>query len=123
LGGGLREDYLKRADLLLTLKRFDAARQDYTRAELFKQREDYDRWRTPPGLNGIAIDLQTLDAQAGQVKAWVKPPENDTNRDPQPTHFTIDCAHHTVQTGDRSYEPAPGSYAESVRDFFCGAPR
>jgi hypothetical protein len=120
LDAGLRETYLKRADVLLTLKRFDAARLDYARAELFKERQDDDRWRTPPSLNGIGVDLKTLDAQPKPVRAWVRPPENASHSDPQPIHYLIDCTRHTVQPGDRSgsFEPIPGSYDETVRDFF-----
>jgi hypothetical protein len=122
LDGGLRDIYLKRADVLLALKRFDAARQDYSRAELFKERQEDDRWRTPPGLNGIAVDLRTLEADAAQVKVWVRPPKDDKQtNDPQPNRFSLDCELHTVQMGEKggAHEPIPGSYAETVRDYFC----
>lgn len=123
LDAGLNEAYLKRADVLLDLKRFDAARRDYARAELFKERHDDDRWRTPPGLNGVGVDLKTLEAEnPPQINVWMKPPEKDNQpSDSEPTRFSLDCRRHTVQMGDKTtvFEPKPGTYTEVVRDFFC----
>jgi tetratricopeptide (TPR) repeat protein len=117
LDAGIKDTYLKRADVLLALKRFDAARRDYNRAELFKEHQDDDRWRTPPGLSGAAVDLRTLDVQPQLVKGWLKP--NDSTA---PFHITVDCARRTVQPADRAtaFEPIPGTFYETVRDFFCG---
>jgi tetratricopeptide (TPR) repeat protein len=124
MDGGTRDTYLKRADVLLALKRFDAARRDYARAELFKERQEGDRWRTPPNFHGMALDVKTLEtADQSHVKAWVKLAEDDKQpEEPQPTRFTLDCRTHTVQMGARpEFEPGPGTYAEAVSDFFCSA--
>jgi len=123
LTGFLPEAYLKRADILLALKNFSAARTDYVRSQRFKKEQGDDRWRTPPGLQKLAIDLQTLDAHdPANVKVWVKPADGDNQiAEAPPTEFVIDCAHRTVQAGNERtvIEPAPGSSAEAVRDFFC----
>ncbi len=121
----LPEAYLKRADTLLALKRFSAARADYYRTRLFANRQDDERWRTPSGLHGMAVDLQTLETKNSRVNVWVKLPENsDQSIEQQPTRFAVDCQLHTIQMGDRSsaaFDPTPGSYAEVVRDFFCAS--
>lgn len=123
MDGELPEAYLKRADVLLALKRFDDARRDYERAELFKERQEGDRWRTPPNFSGMSLDVKTLETENPlQLKAWVKPPEDDKTPDPEPTRFTINCKAHTAQMGQRpAFEPNPGTYAEAVSDFFCSS--
>jgi len=123
LTGLLPEAYLKRADVFLALKNFSAAHTDYVRSQRFAKRENEERWRTPPGLQRLAADVQTLDAHDGaNVRVWVKPTDNDNQpTDATPTEFVLDCNHRTVQIGSgrSAFEPAPGSSAEVVRDYFC----
>ncbi len=123
LTGLLPEAYLKRADVLLALKSFAAAHTDYVRSQRFAEHENNDRWRTPPGLQKLAVDVQTLDAHdAANIRVWVKPTDGDNQpTDALPAEFVLNCNHRTVQVGgERSaFEPAPGSSAEMVRDYFC----
>lgn len=125
LTGFLPEAYLKRADVLLALKKFSAARTDYMRSQLFKKEETDNRWRVLPGLQKLAIDVQTLDAHdPANVKVWLKPGQEDRSiTEASPTEFVIDCTRRTVQIGNaRSpIEPPPGTSAEAVRDFFCSS--
>ena len=127
LNGFLPEAYLKRADVQLALKNFSAAHTDYVRSQLFAKHENEERWRVPPGLQALAVDVKTLDAHdAANVRVWGKPIDSDNQAtDAPPTEFVLDCNHRTVQTGNghSAFEPAPGSSAETVRDYFCATPR
>jgi hypothetical protein len=126
LSGFLPEAYLKRADVEIALKNFSAAHSDYVRSQLFAKHENEERWRVPPGLQALAVDVKTLDAHdAANVRVWVKPTDSDNQpTDVPPTEFVLDCNHRTVQTGNghAAFEPAPGSSAETVRDYFCATP-
>jgi tetratricopeptide (TPR) repeat protein len=126
LNGFLPDAYLKRADVELALKNFSAAHSDYVRSQLFAKHENEERWRVPPGLQALAVDVKTLDAHdAANVRVWVKPADNDGQpTDVPPTEFVLDCNHRTVQTSNShaAFEPAPGSPAETVRDYFCATP-
>lgn len=123
----LPEAYLKRADVLLALKNFAAAHADYMRSQLFAHNGNEDRWRTPAGLKELAIDVQTLDTHdMANIRVWVKLNDKDNQTtDVTATQFVLDCNRRTVQVvGDHTgFEPAPGSPAEIVRDFFCSSPR
>ncbi len=121
--------YLKRADVLLTLKQYHAANADYMRAQKLdtSSMKDIWRWRTPPGLKGLAIDLQSLQAtDPKKVSVWVRNAAEDGTWDGQdPVEYLIDC--HTLKVQASSVpsqprawqDPIPGSQSETIRDFFC----
>ncbi len=125
LSAFLPEAYLKRADILLALKRFSAAQDDLHRATRFPDQHAQMRWRTPPGLENSRIDLQTLETQnPAAMKVWARPGTDDSApADDSPSQFAINCRDRTVQMLPNGVlaEPTPGSYAEQLRDFFCAA--
>ena len=91
LTGFLPEAYLLRADVLLALKAFTAAQSDLKKATLSDQRHANDRWRTPPGLQNVRIDLQTLDvANPENLKIWMQAGTEDSNTPDDSPHPTPD---------------------------------
>jgi tetratricopeptide (TPR) repeat protein len=125
----LSETYLKRADAYLAAKDFTKASADYKRSTLVFTKNDadtvdYDRWRTPPGLTGVAIDVPTLRTTApGGFIVWVRSVDADGTWDGvAPIEYRVDCATRKVGTGDSSknwIDPPPSSREEVIRDFFC----
>ena len=109
----LPEAYLQRADVLLALKDFAPAKADLARAMRFNEQRTDNRWRTPPGLQGVRIDLQTLEIEDHSIiKVWTRlGTEDSAPADDAPTRFAIDCQHRTVQTlpAGPSTDPPPGS--------------
>jgi hypothetical protein len=121
--GELPDAYLKRADVLLALKRFHLAAADFRRAQLFKsQANDWYRWRSVPGLNAVQIDLQTLETQPN-IKAWIRLfNEKEQDVEGPPVEYRVSCTRRDVQiNGGAAFGPAPGTMAESIRDYFCAA--
>ena len=105
----LSETYLKRADAYLAVRDFTDASADYRRLTLVftnnhPDNVDYDRWRTPPGLSGIAIDVPTLrTTQPSGFVAWVRSVDADGRWDSvAPLEYRVDCSTRKVAIGDSS---------------------
>lgn len=121
----LAATYLKRADAYLAVKNFSDAVADYRRSALVydESKGDYDRWRTPPGVSGLAFDIQTLHAAGpNSYSAWVKSADSDgTLDDNGPAEYHVDCANRKIASGSSSnwIEPVPSSREEHILNFFC----
>jgi hypothetical protein len=75
LDTGVRQAYLDRADVLLSLGRFREAKLDYSRSRVLPEGREDDKWRMPLRLKGMAVDIQTMDiGEPTTVSVWIKPP-------------------------------------------------
>ena len=118
--------YLKRADAYLALRDFQHAAADYKKinARLLSEKRDYRRWRIPPpGMGGVAVDLQTLRVvPKNRLSLWMRSVDANGDSDgTDPVEYQLDCANRTVAVGDASHwiDPAPSSHEEAIRDYFC----
>ena len=77
--GELPEAYLKRADALLAMVDFRAAKADYARSQRFQdQHAEITRWRQSAGLPKMELDIQTVDTtNLANETVWIRTSRDD----------------------------------------------